>query len=49
MKITNRLGFLLTGIWLLLQGLPRFIVFSIDARITAALAIAAGIMLLLDR
>jgi hypothetical protein len=49
MKFTKRLGFLLTGIWLILQGLPRFIVLNVDVRITAVLAIAAGILLLLDR
>lgn len=45
----GRIGFIVLGIWLILQGLPKFIDFHIDGTITAVVAIAAGILILIDR
>lgn len=51
MKITRRLGMLLLSIWLILEGLSRL--FSVNFTgmgvIMGILALAAGILLLLDR
>ena len=51
MKITKRLGFLLLSIWLILTGLiPLFhLNFSGLDTIMAILAIAAGVLILLER
>ncbi len=51
MKLTKNLGWLLTGIWLILTGLPAFVHLSISGLplILAVLAIAAGVLLLLGR
>ncbi|MGA2502748.1 MAG: hypothetical protein ABSG01_01505 [Anaerolineales bacterium] len=51
MKLTRRLGFLLLGIWLILTGLiPLFhFTFSGLDTIMAILAIAAGVLILLER
>ena len=50
MRITNNLGFLLLGIWLILTGLIPFgLSFANESVLLAILAIAAGIMLLLSK
>jgi hypothetical protein len=51
MKFTRRLGFLLLGIWLILTGLmPLFhLNFSGLGTIMAILAVAAGVLILLER
>ena len=51
MKITKRLGMLLLGIWLVLTGLLGVIKLPIPFLdvIMAVLAIAAGVLILLDR
>ncbi len=51
MKLTKNLGWLLTGVWLILTGLPAFIHLSFSGLgpILAILAVAAGVLLLLGR
>lgn len=51
MKITRRLGMLLLAIWLILTGLASLfnVSFSGMGIIVGILALAAGILLLLDR
>lgn len=51
MKLTNNLGMLLLGIWLILNGLiPLFnLSFSGLGTLMAILAIAAGVFILLER
>ena len=51
MKLTKNLGMLLLGIWLILTGLLPLlsISFSGQATLMAILAIAAGILILLQR
>lgn len=51
MKITKNLGMLLLAIWLIVTGLLAFVSISFPylREIVAALAIAAGILLLLGR
>ncbi|MGC9357529.1 MAG: hypothetical protein ACP5GX_06680 [Anaerolineae bacterium] len=50
-KITDNLGILLLSIWLILQGLISLLALSFPAMgtIMAILAIAAGVLLLLER
>jgi hypothetical protein len=51
MKLTRKLGLLLLGIWLILTGLvPLFhLNFSGFGTLMAILAIAAGVLILLER
>ncbi len=51
MKLTKRLGFLLLGIWLIVMGLIPLIHLNISGldTIMAILAIAAGVLILLER
>ncbi len=51
LKVTQRLGFLLLAIWLLLQGLVSLIGLSFAglAPIMGLLAIAAGVLILIER
>jgi ABC-type thiamin/hydroxymethylpyrimidine transport system permease subunit len=51
LKLTKNLGWLLTGIWLLVTGLLAFVHIPISGldTILAILAVAAGAMLLLGR
>ncbi len=50
MRFTRNLGFLLLGIWLILEGLEAFIpAISSLGIILALLAIAAGVLILLER
>lgn len=45
----SRIGSIALGVWLILQGIPRFIDFRMDGNIMAALAIAAGIFILIEK
>ena len=51
MRLTKRLGFLLLGIWLILTGLIPLFHFNFSGLdiIMAILAIAAGVLILLER
>ncbi len=51
MKLTKRLGFLLLGIWLIASGLIPILHFRFSGleTIMAILAIAAGVLILLER
>jgi hypothetical protein len=42
-------GMLLLAIWLILNSLPAFVRFVIPGRLTNALALLAGILILLGR
>lgn len=51
MKLTKNLGMLLLGIWLIVTGLIELTSFSFEGLplIMAILAIAAGVLILIDR
>jgi hypothetical protein len=50
MKFNRNIGFLLLGIWLILTGLAAFIPMLAGlGMILAILAIAAGVLIILDR
>ncbi len=51
MKLTKKLGFILLGIWLILTGLIPLLKFTFSGLdiIMAILAIAAGVLILLER
>jgi hypothetical protein len=51
MKLTKKVGMLLLGIWLILNGLISFmnLGFSGLGTLMALLALAAGVLILLDR
>jgi hypothetical protein len=51
MRLTKKLGTLLLGIWLVLTGLSAFIHLSFTGfgTLMALLALAAGVLILLDR
>ncbi len=49
MRLTKNLGFLLLGIWLILQGLSAFVSLGQVGIILSVLAIAAGVLILLGR
>ncbi len=49
MRFTRNLGFLLLGIWLILQGLSYFVSFGSIAVLLALIAIVAGILILIER
>lgn len=42
-------GMILLAIWLILQGLPAFVRFVIPSKVTAVLALLAGILILIGR
>jgi len=45
----GRIGSILLGAWLILQGLPKLINFALDGTILAGLAIAAGIFIFIEK
>jgi len=45
----GKIGTILLGVWLILSGLSHVINFSIDGTIMAILAIAAGVLILLNK
>ncbi len=47
--MNRNLGMLLLGIYLILVGLALFGVFSLDGQITGALALIAGILIIIGR
>ena len=51
MRLTKKLGMILLGIWLIVSGLIALLNFSFTGLpvIMAILAIAAGVLILLDR
>lgn len=52
LKVPKRIGMLLLGIWLLVFGIPilvRALDFSGRDNVMALLAIAAGVLILMDR
>jgi hypothetical protein len=49
MKLNKNMGFLLLAIWLILTGLTAFVSMGNLAVILAILAIAAGVLILLNR
>ncbi len=49
LNLTNNLGFLLLGIWLVLTGLTAFLSLGSLGILLPLLAIAAGILILLGR
>jgi hypothetical protein len=51
MRLTKRIGFLLLGIWLILMGLIPLFHFKVSGldTIMAVLAVAAGVLILLER
>lgn len=49
MRITRNLGFLLLGIWLILTGLEAFVPLGSIGLLLSLLAIAAGVLILLQR
>jgi hypothetical protein len=49
MRFTRNLGFLLLAIWLILTGLSYFVPLGPIGIILALLAIAAGVLILIER
>jgi uncharacterized membrane protein len=49
MKITKNLGMILLAIWLIITGVMQFASIPIPAMIMAIIAIAAGVLILIDR
>jgi len=49
MKITKNLGMILLAIWLILTGIMQFASIPIPAMVMAIIAIAAGILILIER
>jgi hypothetical protein len=52
MKLPNKIGTLLLAIWLILYGIPVLLpalTFGAQGTLLAILAVAAGIVILLDR
>ncbi len=49
MKITNKIGMLLLGAWLILRGLESLVGFSLGGVLMAVLALAAGIFIVLGK
>jgi hypothetical protein len=49
MRLTNNLGFILLGIWLVLTGLGAFMSLGGIGTIMSILALAAGVLILLGR
>jgi hypothetical protein len=49
MKITKNLGMILLAIWLIITGIMQLVSVPIPAMIMALIAIAAGVLILIDR
>jgi len=49
MKITKNLGMILLAIWLIITGIMQLVSIPIPAMIMAIIAIAAGILILIER
>ncbi len=49
MRFTSNLGFLLLGIWLILEGLSAFVSLGGLSILLAIIAIIAGILILIGR
>jgi len=49
MKITKNLGMILLAIWLIITGIMQLVSIPIPAMIMAIVAIAAGVLILIDR
>jgi hypothetical protein len=49
MKITKNLGMILLAIWLIITGIMQLVSVPIPAMIMAIIAIAAGVLILIDR
>jgi hypothetical protein len=49
MKITKNLGMILLAIWLIITGIMQLVSIPIPAMIMAIIAIAAGVLILIDR
>lgn len=49
MKLRNNLGMILLAIWLIVMGISQIVSLPIPAIIMAVLAIAAGVLILLDK
>lgn len=47
--VTRNVGMLLLAIWLILTGLAGLVAFPLPAVLTAALALIAGVLILLGR
>lgn len=48
-KVTKNIGMILLAAWLILTGLMQLVTFPIPAMVMAVLAIAAGVLILLNR
>jgi len=48
-KIIKNLGMILLAIWLIITGIMQFVSIPIPAMIMAIIAIAAGVLILIDR
>jgi hypothetical protein len=49
MKITKNLGMILLAIWLIITGIMQLVSIPIPEMIIAIVAIAAGVLILIDR
>jgi hypothetical protein len=49
MKLASNLGMLLLGIWLIISGAAQLLNFGFPPQILAALAVAAGVMILMNK
>ena len=49
MKFTKNLGMILLAIWLILTGIMQFASIPIPAMIMAVIAIAAGVLILINK
>lgn len=49
MKLRNNLGMILLAIWLIVMGISQIVSLPIPVIIMAVLAIAAGVLILLDK
>jgi hypothetical protein len=49
MKITKNLGMILLAIWLIITGIMQLVSIPIPVMIMAIIAIAAGVLILIDR
>lgn len=48
-KMTKNMGMILLAVWLILTGLMQLVTIPIPAIVMAVLAIAAGVLILLNR
>ncbi|MHC1720348.1 MAG: hypothetical protein AB9844_06680 [Clostridiaceae bacterium] len=49
MKITKNLGMILLAIWLILTGIMQLVSIPIPAMLMAIIAIAAGVLILMNK